>query len=192
MAAEGQAETPEAELVELVRSRRDSRAFEELYRRGRREIFGVCLHYLKEPARAEDACHDAFVKAWERADQIVGDSFRAWVRRIARTLCLNRIRHRDMTARKAALLRPDEHTRGQDPAQVREQLQIAHEILATLSPEQRRVFLLRHLEELSYEEIAQRTSSSTEQVRSHLQGARRNFHRRFHERTEIGQVQRHG
>jgi RNA polymerase sigma-70 factor (ECF subfamily) len=185
-------EATEAELVERFREHRDGSAFDALYRRCRREVFVVCLHFLRDPAWAEDACHDAFVQAFERFDSLRGERFEAWVRRIAANHCLNLLRRR-ATGRRVEPLAAPELEAGASAhgrAAARQELKLAVELLASLAPHQRQVFLLRHVEGSSHEEIERRTGFTAEQVRSFLQNARRNFRLGWAARAERPAKQR--
>lgn len=166
----------EEELVTELRATRDGRLFDELYRRSRRKVFGVCFNILGEASAAEDACHDAYVRAWERIDSLRGSNFTAWVRRIAANRCYDELRR----------TRPDELD-GHHPEPVaddqiegaviaRQELNRAIDVIASLDEHQRRVFLLRHLDSRSYDEISEATGYDAKQVKSYLQNARRNFH----------------
>jgi RNA polymerase sigma-70 factor (ECF subfamily) len=53
------------------------------------------------------------------------------------------------------------------------------DVIQSLVPEQRKVLLLRYVDEYSYREIEQITGYDSGQVRSHLQNARRNFQLRW-------------
>jgi RNA polymerase sigma-70 factor (ECF subfamily) len=166
----------EAELVDRLRRHGDRAAFAALYASSRRVVFTVCLHFLRDAAWAEDACHDVFVHAWERRSTLRGDCFTAWVRAMAARHSLNLLRHRSVRRR----LDPEVPSPGSMPAveravAARQELEQAVEVLGSLPPEQRRVFLLRHVEGLGYEEIAEVTGYDAGRVRSTLQNARRNF-----------------
>lgn len=167
------------ELVERFRSTGEKGWFAELYRRERRAVYVVCLKFLREPAAAEDVCHEAFVRAFERFDTLEGDNFSAWVRRIAANLSINRLR----SAWRAAG-EPSPQEAASDPSPERRlagrrELEAALDIVRSLGDEQRQAFVMFHLEGLSYREIAERTGRPREAVRSHLQNARRNFHLRW-------------
>lgn len=186
---EERAASEDATLVVRLRETGDARAFDRLYRRHRRAVFAVCLHYLKEPALAEDACHDAFVQAWQQASSLRGSAFLPWIRRIAANLCLNRLRHLAVARRiEPELEAQREHPRAVSRRRViaREELERCVRIVRQMAPAQRRVFLLRHLEGLKPREIIERTGLSAGAVRSHLQNARRNF-RLAWERIEAAQ-----
>ena len=66
-------------------------AFDQLYERYERPLFGFVLKHVRNRAEAEDLLHEAFmgVLKQRRAEQ---GSFRAWLFQVARNLCLNRAR----------------------------------------------------------------------------------------------------
>ncbi|REK00910.1 MAG: sigma-70 family RNA polymerase sigma factor [Acidobacteria bacterium] len=168
-------------LVRSFRATGDNDSFERLYRRHRRAIYACCLHFVRHPHEAEDLCHDVFVTAYERFATLEGESFLPWVRRIARNLCLNRLRGERLRGgvEPADEQQPSGDADAARTTIVRQQLERAGAVLETLPPHQRRVFLLFHAAGLSYVEIAEQTGHSREAVRSHLQNARRNFRLRF-------------
>lgn len=163
----------DAELLEQARNRRDGRAFEALYRAHRRRVFGVCLRLLREVPRAEDACHDAFVRAYERLDTMRGTDFGAWVASIARNRCLDELRRRE---RWCTLDLAESQSTGVTvgAAEARVELEKAMSVVSSLEENQRVVFLLFHLDRKSYREIEECTGYSAKQVKSYLQNARRN------------------
>ena len=57
---------PGGELLCRI-AERDVRAFEILYRRYVRSIYGLALRRLRDPSRAEDATREAFAAIWRRA-----------------------------------------------------------------------------------------------------------------------------
>lgn len=169
----------EAVLVKRFRGERDGAAFDALYRRNRRMVYGTCLRYLRDREAAEDACHDVFLQAYQQFDSLRGDVFSPWVRRIAINHCLNRQRHAATRRRiEPTLVRDFDQGRADAShaaAAARDDLRIAAELVRGLSPKQRLVFLLRHVEQLAYDGIAEVTGLPFDEVRSALQNARRNF-----------------
>lgn len=164
-----------AELVERFRAG-DAAAFAELYRRLRRRVFGVALRVLDDVAAAEEVCHDAFLRAYERFDSLRGVEFAAWICRIASNLALNAVRHRAVAERARTDLGEPPAAPGAERRLIsRQEVERAAAVLAALKREHREVLLLRHLDGLSHSQIASRTGYSAEQVRSYLQNARRNF-----------------
>jgi DNA-directed RNA polymerase specialized sigma24 family protein len=83
--------------------RGDLGAFDALYERHERPLFGFILHHLTDRHEAEDVLHDAFLAVLREreADRAVS-CFRAWIYQIARNLRLNRQRSNRRAARFAA------------------------------------------------------------------------------------------
>lgn len=72
---------------------RDLSAFDELYARHARHLFGFIVHQLGDPAEAQDVLHDVFLAILRERDagaRVL--SLRAWLYQVARNLCLNRAR----------------------------------------------------------------------------------------------------
>ena len=195
IAPASQGEEPrEAELVEAYRASGNARHFEALYKLARRRVFGICLKYLRDADRAEDATHEVFLKAYEQFPALQGIHFTAWVSRIAANLCLNRIRDEANASRLLETAAPVTATQadGERLAIQAEETRMAHEVLRTLNPEQRRMLVLRYLDGYSHEQIERLTGFDTGQVRSHLQNGRRNFRIRWLDRTAGRKGERHG
>lgn len=150
----------DAELVGLVQ-RGDLAAFGELVARHRTSLERCAYQMLGSLEEAEDALQDTLLRAYRaigRCEQ--PERFRAWTLSILTNRCRTRLgRHqlivRDATA-SAAIERaavPD----ASDGASWREEIERA---LTSLSPDHREAFLLRHVEDLSYAEIAALTGVS--------------------------------
>lgn len=81
----------------------DLSAFDALYARHERHLFGFVLKHLSDPAEAEDVFNEAFLavlkegRAGRQAARF--GSFRAWLFQVARNLCLNRLRSRKRAER---------------------------------------------------------------------------------------------
>jgi RNA polymerase sigma-70 factor, ECF subfamily len=80
----------------------DLGAFDRLYARFERPLFGFIRAQLRDASEAEDVLHEAFMTVLRRrrsAEEIL--SFRAWLFTVARNLCLNRARSRERAGRAA-------------------------------------------------------------------------------------------
>jgi RNA polymerase sigma-70 factor, ECF subfamily len=144
--------------------------FEELYRGHRADVFRDALRELGNVHDAEDVTQAAFVDAYRA---VLGgtqpQSPRAWLLAIAENVRRRRFR----TAQR----RPRELPLDEDfplAAELpHEQAHALAEALAALPPEQRRVFVLRELAGLSYDEIADEVDSTVGAVQMSLHRARR-------------------
>ena len=154
-------------------------AFETLVVRYERYVYNLALRVVGNPDEAEDLAQQAFVRAWRALPNFRGQAkFSTWLYRIVTNLCYNCLPH---IKKDLAMLAPDEEAlhmpderQAVEPglldAELRECLHRAIEAL----PEGYRLLLtLRHLQELSYEEIAQVTGLPLGTVKTGIFRARR-------------------
>src|SRR5947209_14889482 len=72
----------------------DMSAFEALYGRWERRLFGFIRAYLDDAAEAEDVFHETFMTVLRAPADFSRGSFKAWVHQVARNAALNRLRSR--------------------------------------------------------------------------------------------------
>jgi RNA polymerase sigma-70 factor (ECF subfamily) len=150
----------DAELVARVREG-DLAGYAELVARHRSSLERFAYHLLGCREDAEDALQETLVRAYRALDRCEQpERVRAWLLQILINRCRTRLSRRDPFVRDAmgdlAVERavvPDQS----DGAAWREEIQRA---LAALPPDQREAFLLKHVEELTYDEIAAITDVS--------------------------------
>jgi len=154
---------PDSALVERTR-RGEVRAFQCLFERHARAAYAVCQRLLGDPDLAEDAVQETFLKAHRRLDQYDGRAaFGTWLHRIAANTAIEFLRrHREESGDPAELLEAavDEHA---DPGASLSHAQLVRgvgEALGQLTALERSVFVLRHLEQHSLDEIARMLSSN--------------------------------
>ena len=105
----------------------DLSAFDALYDRYERPLFGFLFKQLGDAHEAEDVFHEAFMAVLrEREAGRSATSFRAWLYQAARNLCLNRARSRDRASQALAVeARSPRTTSGEHPEQRLERQQRA-------------------------------------------------------------------
>jgi RNA polymerase sigma-70 factor (ECF subfamily) len=155
----------------------DAPAFEELVMTYQHRVFGVALRMLGNRAEAEDVAQEAFVRAHRALGAFRGDAkLSTWLYAITSRLCLNRLASGERRmARQGddALLRLSDAGPRPDAALERRELETAlGRAIAELPEDRRIVVVLRDLEGLSYEEIAQVLELELGTVRSRLHRAR--------------------
>lgn len=166
-------------LAERVWASGDRAAFALLVTRYRSRVVVLARRMLagRSAEEAEDVAQETFLAAYEkRTSYGRGLPFRPWLYRIAVNRCLDRLR---AESRRPAALSWDTvaepETPGADPLSALladEGEQRLEAAIAALPPKLRAVFLLRHLEELSYEDIGQATGVPLSTVKTHLFRAR--------------------
>jgi RNA polymerase sigma-70 factor (ECF subfamily) len=155
----------------------DAPAFEELVMTYQHRVFGVALRMLGNRAEAEDVAQEAFVRAHRAIGEFRGDAkLSTWLYAITSRLCLNRLasgERRLASHGEDALLRLSDAGPRPDAALDRRELETAlGRAIAELPEDRRIVVVLRDLEGLSYEEIAQVLELELGTVRSRLHRAR--------------------
>jgi RNA polymerase sigma-70 factor (ECF subfamily) len=155
----------------------EPRAFEELVRGYQHRVFGVAVRMLGNRAEAEEIAQEVFLRAHRAIADFRGDAkLSTWLYGIASRLCLNRLasgdRRRVREGEDLLLRLP---SGGPDASVELERAEIAsalRQAIAELPEERRVVVVLRDLEGLSYEEIAQALDLEPGTVRSRLHRAR--------------------
>ncbi len=170
----------DAELIKSILAG-DKDSFAELVRRHHQKIIALCRSLLRNPAEADDAAQDAFLKAYKALSTFTGEAqFSTWLYQIAYHHCLDVLRKRTREKLDSwdALL---EEKAGQmeallsTPANAELSLEnqdLARRMLATLSEEHRNILILRESNGFSYEEIAAFMKISVDAVKGRLKRAR--------------------
>jgi RNA polymerase sigma-70 factor, ECF subfamily len=111
---------------------------------------------------AEDAVQEAFIRAYEQLAQCrEPENFAGWFFIILRNRCLAAERQAKATVDlDSVLAEPPVGERADRRAEAAGEWDALERALRHLTPEQREVFVLRHVEDWSYEEMAQRTGIS--------------------------------
>jgi RNA polymerase sigma-70 factor, ECF subfamily len=155
----------------------DLEGFSELVERHREVVFRVAARVVGQ-TDAEDVSQDAFLRAFHRLDRYRGEApFRAWLLQITQNVALNSLaRHRreSLEPHPAPDESPVTESRRQPAVELerrerRERLELK---LGLLRPDYRALLVLRDLEELSYEEIAQVLDVPLGTVKGRLHRAR--------------------
>jgi len=172
-------EASDEALAERVRASGDVAAFGVLVTRYRARVVALARRMLAPTSvdEAEDVAQEAFVAAYDkRLSFRRGEPFRPWLYRIAVNRCLDRLRaqsRRPLLLEIAAV--PEPAGEGGDPLEAlltEEGEQRLSAAVAALPPKLRAVFLLRHGDDLSYDEIAAAVGVPLGTVKTHLFRAR--------------------
>lgn len=164
-----------------------SKEFGEIYQEHSQSIYYLALRLLGDPAQAEDATHDVFLKAYRKLGQFRGESgIRTWLYRITINHCQNLAQ---TWHRRHIFSNADEGvwetagTSGDSPLRVLEIKELGQRIQKTLNalPEEYRLLLLLVADEqLSYQEVGALTEQTADAVRGKLHRARKAFAAAFH------------
>jgi RNA polymerase sigma-70 factor (ECF subfamily) len=177
----------------LAARKGDRDAFRTLFERYHRRAYALALGVLRHADDALDVVQDAFVKAHKYLDKFEGNSsFYTWLYRIVMNLAIDHLRkHRRIKPVEFDEARLEEATSdegllprilGGNPGRALLDKEIRKRIdaaLDELSENHRAVLVMRELEGLSYEEMAQAMGCSKGTIMSRLFHARRNMQKRL-------------
>lgn len=181
-------EETDENLVKLAQNG-DRAAFQMLMERYQRRIFNLCYGMLRNKDDAADLVQEAFIKAYKNIDRFKGNSkFYTWLYRIAKNACIDFIRKQkrrrtvdfDDSIRREEPVDGDEtllpSPLGINPAKVAGRKELLEQIeaaLDTLSDNHREILILREIDGLAYQEIADTLDISIGTVMSRLYHARK-------------------
>ena len=160
-------EEPDDHLVAGLRVG-DEAAYEALIGRFQQPVFNLVSRLLKDASEACDVVQEVFLKVFRKIDSFRGDSsLKTWIYRIAVNEAHNHGRWNGRHRSQEVGLEGDDDSRGYcdilpapggspfDYVLDRERHRLIEAALAGLSPSFRSVVVLRDVEDLSYEEIAE-------------------------------------
>jgi RNA polymerase sigma-70 factor, ECF subfamily len=155
--------------------RGETARYEVLVRRYQETLFRHASGMVGDPDAAADLVQDSFVKAYSRLGTCDPDRFAAWVHRIVRNRCkdwLKSRRRRDLPLLPEA---PHPAPAADEPGFALDAAEVGRAVsdaLARLPLAQREAFLLKHVEGLSYEEMAELLGAGISAMKMRVKRAR--------------------
>jgi RNA polymerase sigma factor (sigma-70 family) len=160
-------------LIALIRSGHDG-AFELLFERYRPRLLSFCRHMLGSKEDAEDVLQEVFAASYNamRADDRPLN-VRPWLYRIARNRCLNHLRRPRSVGTDTMDDQIGDHgTSTADIVHKRVDFRHLLDDIQKLPETQRTALLLREIDDLSYDQIADAMETTVPSVKSLLVRAR--------------------
>ena len=158
----------------------DAVQYEAVFHRMRDKLYRYALRFVRESEAAEDVVQDVMVKLWQKREETDAiENLEAWLMVLTKNRALDVLRKV-----KDNQVSMDEAYHLSDNAPMADkQLENADlmvqldQCLTQLSEKQRTVFHLREIEQMTYEEIAQMTGHTLEDVKVSLFRARKHIQR---------------
>lgn len=158
----------------------DQDAFAQLVQRYQRRVFNLIFRMLQQYEEANEITQETFLAAWQGLPSFRGDArFPTWLYRIAYNCSLKQLeqRKRDralQTAMQAeqVLECANDDNRADAELDTHERQAMVQEHLSQLPAKYRIVLILRHLQEMTYEEMAEILTVPIGTIKTHLFRAR--------------------
>ena len=141
-------------------------------------LLGVSMKYLKNEEEAKDAVQQVFLKIINELHKYQVEYFKSWIYMIAKNHCLMILRDKgrfNTEIDERSMATPAETEEKTDQLEKEKTLTHLAGALQQLNKEQQLCVTLFYLQKKSYQEIAQQTSYSIMQVKSHIQNGKRNL-----------------
>lgn len=170
----------DSELLQLYKETGKSDYFGELYNRYIPLLYGLCLKYLQEEEKAQDAVMQLFEDLLPKLSRYEIREFRTWIYSVAKNHCFQLLRKenpeiatdfdRQFVESYDLLHLLDKEETGDDARTTA----LKH-CLEKLPEPQQRCILSFFMEEMSYVDIVEQTGYQLKSVKSYIQNGKRNL-----------------
>jgi RNA polymerase sigma-70 factor (ECF subfamily) len=150
-----------------------SRKFRQWVNAYQDQAWTLARYLLQDPAEAEDAVQEAFVKLWRNQDAVDPDKVRPWLMKVTRNGCLDRLRRRHPTEELQDWHQPDAVSGPMEGLYRREQGEWLKATINGLKEPYRSLVVLRDIQQHSYAEVAGVLELNLAQVKTYLHRARK-------------------
>ncbi len=139
----------------------DSRAFNDLINRYKRQVFSLIFRLVRNQSDAEDIAQNTFIKAYKSLGSYDPSyPFLTWLFKIAHNSAIDFLRAQKPDSlsihdEENPLDIEDTDTSLEERIEAASQQELIDKVLGTLPPLYREILILRHQQELSYEEISE-------------------------------------
>ncbi|HLI71478.1 MAG TPA: sigma-70 family RNA polymerase sigma factor [Ktedonobacteraceae bacterium] len=169
-------EQDDAQLVTASKNG-DQDAFSLLVQRYQRRVFNLVFRMLQNYEEASEITQEAFLAAWQGLPSFRGEArFSTWLYRIAYNCALKQLgqrrREQELHLALQADLESDDSDQKMSQAEQLDNQALVQEQLSQLPPKYRIVLILRHLQDMTYEEMAEVLTMPIGTIKTHLFRAR--------------------
>lgn len=151
--------------------------FEVLFRKNHKFLCMIAMDCVHDQFIAEDLVQDFFIDFWQRRDLInLTTSFEAYARRAVKYKSIDYLRKTATTEKRNAMLtileEQDAISEEHNDQELQHQRYIKIiEMIESLPPDRRKIFMLHAMDKLSYNQIAERQNISINTVKTQLKRA---------------------
>jgi len=173
-----QASATDADLLERFRQEGAEDALVSLFERYLELIYGLCLKYLSEEAKAQDAVMDIYLALRKKVPEHQIGHFKNWLFTFVRNHCLMELRRQKKepaTFSSELMQLPAVWHPIEANCDKEKQLRALEDCLEGLVPPQKACVHLFYYQGLSYKDIAEQRAEPVGKVRSYIQNGRRNL-----------------
>ena len=167
------------ELLSEYKKSGDSHYFGELFNRYISLLYGVCLKYLHDPDKSQNAVMQLFEDLLPKVSNYEISVFRTWIYSVVKNHCLQILRTENkeiVVDFNVNIMESDDILNllsGEEANE--EKMEALNHCLEKLPEQQKTSITLFFMEEMSYADIVDKTEYSLKQVKSYIQNGKRNL-----------------
>lgn len=170
------------ELLKHFKQSGNKELFAELFKKHVQNVYGTCLFYLQDKAEAQDATMQLFEKLLGEIHKQEINNFKGWLSFVVRNHCISLIRknksyHKNIESYYEFEYQETTHETEEKICSVSDEQMLEHMkvCLPKLKEKQRVCIELFYLENKSYQEIADKTNYTLNEIKSYIQNGKRNL-----------------
>lgn len=166
------------ELLSLYNNTRRTEYFGELYNRYMPLLYGLCLKYLKDEEKAQDAVMQLFEELLPKITRYEIKVFKTWLYSVVKNHCIQLLRKNDpeiVTDFDVGFVEYLDILHLLSEETDNERMEALNQCLEKLPEPQRISITYFFMEEKSYAEIVEATGYQLKSIKSYIQNAKRNL-----------------
>lgn len=170
------------ELVKLYKSRADQSVIGEFYQRYQHIVFGVCLKYMKDIDKSNDAMMHVYQELFDYLAKYEIKEFKSWLLTIARNHCLRILKNENHHIELNEITEKNNSVgfmeNEEEIAHLKEKEKLFDHLgdsIEQLKEEQKVCIKLFYLKSMSYQEVCEETGFELKKVKSFIQNGKRNL-----------------
>ena len=169
------------EIIAKYRQSGDKQWVGRLFERYSCLVYGVCLKYLQDRHKSNDAVIQIFEQLFEKLKEHNITNFKPWLYRVTANFCLMQLRKEKRKKKRKNdyinELAGEASQVDELPDDCSDEIQTSHlkDAIEQLKPEQKQCIELFYFKEKRYKDIAEITGFSIKQIKSHIQNGKRNL-----------------
>lgn len=165
-------------LLEEYKKTGNSEYFGQLYQRYIPLLYGLCLKYLGDKNKSEDAVMQLFEDLLTKVQKYDIEVFRTWLYSVAKNHCLQSLRQSNkeiVVDFNTSLMESDQILNLLDEGEDNEKWNLLHECLKRLPEAQQTCIYRFFIKQLSYADIVDITGYQLKSIKSYIQNGKRNL-----------------
>jgi RNA polymerase sigma-70 factor, ECF subfamily len=185
-----QARTGELDRATIELAQRgDTNAFARIVQRYQTPVYNLAYRMLGDPAEAEDAAQETFLRAYAQLKRYRTDQrFASWLLSIAAHYCIDRLRRRkfqwlSLDEESAEETFPSPGAGPEEQAFDHERTAEVQQLVQSLNPQSRAIVVMKYWSDMDLQEIARVTGETVGAVKVKLFRARRAMARQLQRQT---------